>query len=86
MTETPFSITLRDGAGQAVSDADLVISMDMPAMPMPPNNPKAMWQDDAYRGVAIFTMAGAWRITVDIKRPGQEQEQIVFDIEQVMMK
>ena len=86
MTEIPFSISLIDADGQNISDAKLAIDMDMPAMPMPPNSPKAVWQNDAYRGVAVFTMAGAWQVTVKIERPGQGQEQVVFDIEQVMMK
>ena len=86
MTETPFSIVIVDGKGQMIGDAELSIDMDMPAMPMPPNNPKATWQNDAYRGTAIFTMAGAWQVTVSIQRPGQNSDEVVFDIEQVMMK
>ena len=86
MTETPFTISIIGDTGITISDAKLSVAMDMPAMPMPPNNPAAKWVDDAYRGMAIFTMAGAWQITVNIQRPGYDQEQVVFDIEQVMMK
>lgn len=86
MTETPFAINVVGDTGIAIKDAKLSISMDMPAMPMPPNNPAAKFEDGAYRGTAIFTMAGAWQITVNIQRPGYDQEQVVFDIEQVMMK
>ena len=86
MTETPFSLTLVDSDGQAISDAEIAIDMDMPAMPMPPNKPQGIWKDNAYQGVAIFTMAGAWHVNVTIKRPGQEQEKIVFEIDRVMMK
>lgn len=86
MTETPFTIILTDGAGDEITDATLQISMDMPAMPMPPNNPAAGWDGDAYRGDAIFTMAGAWKITVDIERQGFAENSVVFEIEQVMMK
>lgn len=86
MTETPFAINIIGDTGITISDAKLNISMDMPAMPMPPNHPAATWNEGAYRGKAVFTMAGAWQITVNIQRPGYEQEQVVFDIEQVMMK
>ncbi len=86
MTEIPFAIEIFGDTGAVISDARLDISLDMPAMPMPPNHPDATWQDDAYRGNAIFTMAGAWRVTVNIQRPGYDQKQVIFDIEQVMMK
>jgi hypothetical protein len=86
MTEIPLTITLTDGTGHNITDAKLHVSMDMPAMPMPPNNPAAAWDDDAYRGNAIFTMAGAWEITVNIDRKGFDKESVVFEIEQVMMK
>jgi len=58
----------------------------MPDMPMPPNHPAATWKDGAYRGTAIFTMAGAWEMTVNIQRPGYDQEHVIFKIDQVMMK
>lgn len=86
MTETPFALEIFGDNGAVISDARLSIGLDMPAMPMPPNHPEATWQNGAYRGNAIFTMAGAWRVTVDIQRPGDNQEQVIFDIKQVMMK
>lgn len=86
MTETPFAVEIFGDTGAVISDARLSISLDMPAMPMPPNHPEATWQDNAYRGNAVFTMAGAWRVTVNIQCPGYDQEQVIFDIKQVMMK
>ena len=86
MTEIPFSLTLIESDEQAISDAEIAINMDMPAMPMPPNKPQAMWKDNSYQGVAVFTMAGAWHVNVAIKRPGQEQEKIVFEVDRVMLK
>ncbi len=65
---------------------ELALDLTMPFMPMPPNNPKAVWQDNAYRGTAIFTMAGAWQVNVEVNRPGVETEIIIFDIEMVIMK
>ena len=86
MTEIPFTIELKNNAGEMIKDAELALDLTMPFMPMPPNNPKAVWQDNAYRGTAIFTMAGAWQVNVEINRPGVETEKIIFDIEMVIMK
>ncbi|MEJ2525683.1 MAG: FixH family protein [Desulfuromonadales bacterium] len=86
MTETPFLITITDASGQVVQDADLTIRLDMPAMPMPPNHPAATWRDGAYRGTAIFTMAGAWQMILEIKQPGEATQKIIFDIDRVLMK
>ena len=86
MTETPFAIMIAGATGITIRDAKLSIALDMPEMPMPPNHPAATWKDGAYRGTAVFTMAGAWQMTVNIQRPGYDQEQIIFKIDQVMMK
>lgn len=86
MTEIPFSIQLKESTGDVVKDAELTLDLTMPAMPMPANNPQAVWQDNAYRGTAIFTMAGAWQVNVEIHRPEVDAEKIVFDIEMVVMK
>ena len=86
MTETPFAIKVAGDTGIDISDAKLSTSLDMPDMPMPPNHPTAIRKDGAYRGVAIFTMAGVWEMTVNIQRPGYDQEHVIFKIDQVMMK
>jgi hypothetical protein len=86
MTEIPFTIELKNNSGETIKDANLALDLTMPFMPMPPNNPKATWQDNAYRGTAIFTMAGAWQVNVEVDRSGVDSEKIVFDIEMVIMK
>jgi len=86
MTEIPFSIELSKSNGEVINNAKLAIDLTMPFMPMPPNKPKAVWQESAYRGTAIFTMAGAWQVNVEINRPEIETEKIIFDIEMVVMK
>ena len=86
MTEIPFTIELKNSAGEIIKDAELALDLTMPFMPMPPNNPKAVWQDNSYRGTAIFTMAGAWQVNVEVNRPEIESEKIIFDIEMVIMK
>ena len=86
MTEIPFTIELKSKAGEMIEDAELALDLTMPFMPMPPNNPKTVWKDNAYRGTAIFTMAGAWQVNVEVNRPEAEIEKIIFDIEMVIMK
>ena len=86
MTEIPFRIELKNNAGEMIKDAELALDLTMPFMPMPPNNPKVVWQDSAYRGTAIFTMAGAWQVNVEVNRPEAETEKIIFEIEMVIMK
>jgi hypothetical protein len=86
MTETPFTIELYDAQGNPVKEAKLGIGLDMPFMPMPPNNPATVWSDGAYRGIAVFTMAGAWQVHVAIERPAAATERLLFDIEMVVMQ
>lgn len=86
MTEIPFAIELHKNSGATITDASLALDLTMPFMPMPPNNPQAIWQENAYRGTAIFTMAGAWQVNVEVKRPDAETEKIIFDIEMIIMK
>ena len=86
MTEIPFSIELNDETGSTIKNAELALSLTMPFMEMPPNNPKAGWREISYKGRAIFTMAGAWQVNVEIKRPKTATEKIIFDIEMVVMK
>jgi hypothetical protein len=86
MTEVPFSIALRNEHGQLISDARLKVDLDMPAMPMPPNHPEVSWDNNAYRGTAVFTMAGKWTMTIQIDLPDGTQDQVMFELENVMMK
>ena len=86
MTKTPFTVELTDGTGKVFVDATVHLSLVMPAMAMPPNNPKALWQDDAYHGVATFTMAGGWDAIMVIQRPGHDVLDLTFKLGQVLMK
>lgn len=86
MTEVPFAIELHDAKGKAIENAMVSVSLDMPAMPMPKNTPAARWLMGAYRGKAVFTMAGAWQAFVDVRIPDGPQEILVFDIGEVLIK
>ena len=86
MTETPFTVKLTGGTGKVFSDAAVSLRLVMPAMAMPLNNPKALWQDDDYKGLAIFTMAGEWNAIMLIQRPGHDLVDLTFKLGQVQMK
>ena len=86
MTETPFSVKLTGSTGKVFSDAAVSLRLIMPAMSMPINKPKALWQDDTYQGVAIFTMAGEWNAIMIIQRPGHDVIDLTFKLGQVQMK
>lgn len=86
MTETPFTVEITGGTGKVLADAAVSLRLVMPAMAMPLNNPKALWQDDAYQGIAIFTMAGEWNAIMLIQRPGYDVLDLTFKLGQVQMK
>ena len=86
MTENPFTIELHKDSGEAFKAVKLVLSLTMPVMAMPPNHPKTTWKGNICSGIAIFTMAGAWRVNVEVEHLDKTAENIVFDIEMVVMK
>lgn len=86
MSEIPFTVELTGGAGTIFSDAAVSLRLVMPAMSMPLNNPKALWQDGAYHGMAIFTMAGEWHAIMDIQRPAHDLVELTFKLGEVQMK
>ena len=86
MTETPFTVKLTGSTGKVFSDAAVSLHLMMPAMAMPPNNPKALWLEDSYQGQAIFTMAGEWNAIMIIQRPGHDVIDLTFKLGQVQMK
>jgi len=86
MTETPFSVELIGGTGRILADAAISLRLVMPAMAMPMNSPKAVWQGDAYHGSAVFTMAGEWEAIMIIQRPGYDVVDLIFNLGEVQMK
>ena len=86
MTEIPFTVQLTGSTGKVLADAAVSLRLVMPAMAMPLNNPKALWQDDAYQGIATFTMAGEWNAIMLIQRPGYDVIDLTFKLGQVQMK
>lgn len=86
MTEIPFSVKLIGATGKVFSDATINLRLVMPAMAMPNNNLKALWQENAYRSTAIFTMAGEWEAIMIIQRPGHEVVNLTFKLGEVLMQ
>jgi nitrogen fixation protein FixH len=71
MDTTTLTLTLEDADGQPLTAVDVAFDLTMPAMSMPINRPTATESEDGvYEAEAIFTMAGAWRIQVDVSHGG----------------
>ncbi len=86
MTVIPFRLLLRDAEGGALAGAPVTCDLDMPAMPMPRNRPRVQPCGDAYQGIAVFTMAGAWTASFQAELPGGGRAELVFNIEEVLLK
>lgn len=68
-----FRIGLRDAAGQPITDAQVYLVLDMPAMPMGTNQPIATpTGDGSYLAQSAYTMTGDWILTVVAKVDGVE--------------
>ena len=86
MRPIPFTLVLLDPAGQPTTAPELVCDLVMPAMPMPENRPRLVAGQDSYSGEAVFTMAGAWRMQVAVRRNGSEIARLSFDLGRVLLK
>jgi hypothetical protein len=73
-----FEVTLKDGSGKVVTDADVALQFymaAMPAMKMPEmRNTVALkhTKNGVYSGSGNVMMAGSWDVTVSVKRDGKE--------------
>ncbi len=67
-------ITLADAAsGQPITDADVYLDLDMPAMAMGQNKPLATSNGDgSYTATGTYTMSGDWHVTVHAEAAGQD--------------
>lgn len=67
MRQAEFSISIRDGQGRPLADAEVSCDMTMPAMAMPPNRPKAAEQSPGvYTTPVMFTMSGEWEAQIEV--------------------
>jgi RND family efflux transporter MFP subunit len=75
--ENRFEVTVRDGSGQPIGDAEVTVTFFMPAMPsmsMPAMRTATTLQaagDGVYRGTGQVVMAGRWDVTIAVTRGGQ---------------
>ncbi|WP_164689774.1 FixH family protein [Herpetosiphon llansteffanensis] len=66
--------------GQPVDNADVYLDIDMPSMPMGQNKPLAKGEGNGnYRAQGIYTMGGAWSVSVFAEFAGKEY-QATFDV------
>jgi RND family efflux transporter MFP subunit len=75
-SESTFHVKVTGPDGKPVSDAQLQITLVMPAMPsMGMGEMRAaielQWNGSEYAGKGIIPMAGSWNITVEARRGGQ---------------
>ena len=75
--ENTFEVSVRDAEGQPVANADVTVTLFMPAMPsmnMPAMRSQAKLPSaggGVYRGTADVMTPGRWDVTVDVGRDGQ---------------
>jgi len=70
----PVTVTVKDAAGKAVTDAQVVVDYGMPAMPgMAPMNysDPLRLTGQAYTGKLDFSMPGPWQVGVKVKQGGK---------------
>lgn len=71
-----MTITVKDKAGNPVTDAVIAVDYTMPAMPgMPAMNYKAdaTLQGTQYKATLNLSMAGAWNVAITITRAGKTE-------------
>ena len=73
-----FDVTVKDGKGQQVTNAEVSIVLVMPADPKT-KHPEMRTEGKLnnvgagkYNGIAMVTMAGEWHVTVTATRNGKE--------------
>jgi hypothetical protein len=71
--ENTIHVTVQDGAGKSVSDAQVHVTFTMAAMPemkMPEmkNSAELPWAGSDYTGPVQIMMAGSWTVDVEARR------------------
>jgi hypothetical protein len=69
-----IEVTVTDKAGKAVTDAKVMVTASMPAMPGMPameNKGEAKLDGGKYRGKIDLSMGGSWTMTVRIIQGGK---------------
>jgi RND family efflux transporter MFP subunit len=71
-----FHVTVTGPEGKPVTDAEVQVTLLMPAMPAMGmgemrSSYKLMWNGSEYAGSGAIAMAGSWNVTVEARRGGQ---------------
>ncbi len=74
--ENTFRVLVTDPEGKPVSDAQVRVTLVMPAMPamnMPEmrSSVELKWNGTAYEGRGVIPMAGGWNVMIEVSRGGQ---------------
>jgi YtkA-like len=73
-------ITVVGQNGAPVDGASISVGQEMTTMPMSvPPAAVTPQGGGRYQARMMFSMAGSWRVTISIARPGQAQSQVAFD-------
>jgi hypothetical protein len=70
----PVTVSVKDAAGKAVTNAVVAVDYGMPAMPgMPAMNYKELLKltGRVYTGTLDFSMPGSWQVSVKVKQDGK---------------
>jgi mono/diheme cytochrome c family protein len=78
--ENTLQVRLTDEKGRSIPDAQVQVSLSMPAMQMTgPTLSLRPLKDGTYTGLVLLGMEGAWRAEVTILRPGAKPVRASFD-------
>jgi hypothetical protein len=87
MTPTPMQLELTTADGAPLTGAEVECDLTMPAMSMPVNRPQLRESTPGvYACEAVFTMAGDWEATFDIRLPDGEHRRLVFALGEATLR
>ena len=67
-----FEVTIKDASGKPVTDVDVSLQLTMAAMPTMKSEVKTKLEEGKYTGTGQMSMAGAWNVTITVKRDGKQ--------------
>ena len=67
-----FEVTIKDANGKPVTDVDVSLQLTMAAMPTMKSDVKTKLEEGKYTGTGQMSMAGAWNVTVTVKKDGKQ--------------
>ena len=67
-----FEVTIKDASGKPVTDVDVSLQLTMAAMPTMKSEVKTKLEEGKYTGTGQMSMAGAWNVTITVKKDGKQ--------------